>query len=112
MYNYQKPTTTELKVNTSYLGETIEQKIRRIENNKEPITDGAPLIYTERKDGVRPEYDIKTDRWEVALDAMDAVTKANVAKRKSPQSIGEQAQEGMNKENNGGPEPIQATETK
>jgi hypothetical protein len=81
MYKYEKAKPTTIKVNASYQGERIEQKIQRIVNNKEPITDGAPIIYTERKDGVRPEYNIKTDRWEVAIDAMDVVSKTNTAKR-------------------------------
>lgn len=104
MYKKSKPNITTLKVNTSYQGETIEKKIRRIENNKEPIKDGAPLIYTERKEGVRPEYNIKTDRWEVAADAMDAVSRAKIAKRESPVIPITEANK------NGGPESIQATE--
>ena len=35
-------------------GEYIEEKVRRITENGEPIEDGAPIIYTERKDGVNP----------------------------------------------------------
>lgn len=62
-------------------GETIEQKVERVVNNGEPITDGAPNIYTERKHGVKPEYDIRTDRWEIATDAMDAVQKSTKAQR-------------------------------
>ena len=33
-------------------GETIETKVRRVMSNNEPIHDEAPLIYTERKEGV------------------------------------------------------------
>ena len=54
-------------------GEYIEEKVRRITENGEPIEDGAPIIYTERKDGVNPAYDIRTDRWEIAQDAMEQV---------------------------------------
>ena len=32
-------------------GETIEQKIERVVHNNEPINDGAPEIFTDRKDG-------------------------------------------------------------
>lgn len=74
---------TKFKINKSVEGETIETKCQRIENNKEPITDGAPIIYTERSAGVEPQYDIRTDRFEIALDAMDTVSKAETAKRKS-----------------------------
>lgn len=80
MYKYKKPRTTTLRVNNSYAGETIEAKMKRVLNNKEPIKDGAPLIYTERKDGVKPELDIRTDKWEIAADAMDAVSRARLAK--------------------------------
>ncbi|AXH74399.1 MAG: hypothetical protein [Microviridae sp.] len=114
MYKYAKPKGTTLKVNFGYEGETIEQKINRITNNKEPITDGAPLIYTARKDGVQPAYDIRTDRFEIAVEAMDKVTKSHLAKRE--QRIGEAAKEGMAKEKatetpkaDGKAEPTQGT---
>lgn len=81
MYKKNKANKTTITVNQAYEGETIEQKINRIVNNGEPITDGAPLIYTDRKDGVEPQYDIRTDRFEVALDAMDKVTATHQAKR-------------------------------
>lgn len=64
-------------------GESIERKVRRITENNEPITDGAPIIYTNREDGVLPAYNIRTDRWEIAQQAMDAVNQANLAKSKN-----------------------------
>lgn len=57
-----------------YEAESIEEKVRRIVDEKEPIEDGAPLIYQPRKDGVKPEYNIRTDRWAVAIAAMDKVS--------------------------------------
>ena len=60
---------------------TLEQKIETIVSNKEPIKDGAPEIFTERKDGVIPAYDIRTDRWEIAAEAMDVVEANMAAKR-------------------------------
>ena len=60
----------------TFEGETIETKVNRIINNGEPIKDGEPIIYTERKDGVLPEYDIRTDRFEVAIDAMDKINQS------------------------------------
>lgn len=62
-------------------GETIEMKMERIVNNKEPITDGSPEIFTERKDGVISAYNIRADRWEIAADAMDKVSASVIAKR-------------------------------
>lgn len=57
----------------TYEGESIEEKVKRILDTGEPIKDGAPLIFTDKKDGVLPEYDIRTDRFMVAIDAMDKV---------------------------------------
>jgi len=94
--NKQKIPSTSIKLNDSYAGETIEQKINRITNNKEPIKDGAPLIYTDRKNGVQPQYDIRTDRFEVAVEAMDKVSKAEFAKREH--RLGERAKANMEKE--------------
>lgn len=96
MYKFNKPEKTSIAVNNSYEGERIEQKIARIVNNKEPITDGAPLIYTERKNGVQPEYNIKTDRFEIAIDAMDKVQKTYIAQRE--QRIGERTYDTMSPE--------------
>ena len=81
-----KPTFFPKPIKTDYeyqLGETIEAKVRRITENNEPITDGAPIIYTNRDDGVLPAYNIRTDRWEIAQKAMDAVNQANLAKSKN-----------------------------
>lgn len=57
-------------------GEYIENKVRRIVESGEPIEDSAPIIYTERKDGVNQAYNIRTDRWEIAQAAMDTVNNA------------------------------------
>ena len=74
---YQKSTINSVP---TWEGEPIELKVERILTNKEPITDGAPIIYTDKKNGVRPEMDIRTDRWEIAAGAMDVVHKNKAAK--------------------------------
>lgn len=101
MYKRQFAGKSSLKVNTSTEGETIEQKMERIITLKEPIKDGAPQIFTERKDGVRPEMDIRTDRFEIAVEAMDIVSKSVEAKRA----------EKLKPKDNGEPESSTATET-
>ena len=77
-----KPNKAKFGFLPSYEGESIEQKVRRVVENKEPITDGAPIIYTEKKDGVLPQFNIRTDKWEIALDAMDKVQASRIAKSK------------------------------
>lgn len=94
MYKQRQANKTTIKVNKAFVGETIEGKVRRMASNKEPIKDAAPLIYTERKDGVRPEYDIRTDKLEYALESMTLIANANEAKRK----LGKEAAENMEKE--------------
>lgn len=64
--------------NLTYQAEPREVKLRKIisgeANNME---DGVfPTIYTEKKDGVRPEYDIRTDRFEIAIDAIDKINQS------------------------------------
>lgn len=95
---------TALNINNSMEGERIEEKVNRAVNNKEPIEDTAPIIYQERKEGVRPEFDIRTDRFDIAIDAMTAVKKSKVAKRENLQKKEE--------EKSSGDESIQATENK
>lgn len=79
MYKYKVGKPTKIRVNKSIEGETIEMKVRRIVDNKEPITDGAPLIYGAKGD-VMPGHNIRTDRFEVAVEATDAISKSNIAK--------------------------------
>ena len=69
-------------IHTNFLeaGESIEEKMRRVTQTNEPIDNTAPITYTERKDGVRPEYDFHTDKWEYAQNAMGKVTKTKIAK--------------------------------
>lgn len=63
-------------------GESIEEKMRKVTASKEPIENSAPLIWTDRKDGVLPQYDIRTDRWDIAQQAMDKITASEIARQK------------------------------
>lgn len=71
----------------TYEAEPREVKLRKIINGEASnMEDGVfPTIYTEKKDGVQPEYDIRTDRFEVAIDAMDKINQSTadqIAKNK------------------------------
>lgn len=64
--------------NLTYQAEPREVKLRKIisgeANNME---DGVfPTIYTEKRDGVQPEFDIRTDRFEIAIEAMDKINQS------------------------------------
>ena len=73
---YQK---TLIKCDRTLEGETIEKKVKRLVANKEPIKDGSPIIYTDKKDGVQPQYNVRTDRFELACEAMDKVHRSKEA---------------------------------
>lgn len=64
--------------NLTYQAEPREVKLRKIINGEsDDMEDGVfPTIYTEKKDGVQPEFDIRTDRFEVAIDAIDKINQS------------------------------------
>lgn len=63
-------------------GENIEAKLKKAIKGQEQIQiNMANMNYTERKDGVLPQYDIRTDRWNIALNASDKVSKSRAAAR-------------------------------
>lgn len=82
-------------------GERLELKIERMTQNNEPIGDSAPLIYTPRKDGVIAAYDIRTDKWDIALEAMEKVnrTRGKISDlggmREAKKSIDEEAKKAV-----------------
>ena len=42
-------------------------------DENEPLKDGAPLIYTPKQTGVRADCNIRTDKWDLAMKAMNRV---------------------------------------
>lgn len=80
MYNKHKQTRTSLKVNESKIGEPIEAKLRRMKNNKEPVKDIVPMTYNDRAEGIDPMFNIKTDRFDLAIEAHDKLAGSRRAK--------------------------------
>lgn len=62
----------------AYQAEPREVKLRKIINGEaNNMEDGVfPTIYTEKNDGVQPEFDIRTDRFEIAIDAIDKINQS------------------------------------
>jgi hypothetical protein len=79
---YQDRKIPGIKKIDAYEGELIETKVKRITVNNEPIKDGAPLVYTEKKDGVLPQFNIRTDKWDLVLEKMEAGNKQKLLKAK------------------------------
>lgn len=71
-------------------GESLEEKLRRVTATKEPISSTLPMIYQERKAGVDPACDIRTDRFDIAIEAMDKVSvteRTRIAKGESAEKV-------------------------
>lgn len=65
---------SKIRLDINYLdGQTIEIQIARAMSVNEPIDNSSPLQFTKRADGVLPDYDIRSDKWEIAQNAMTAV---------------------------------------
>lgn len=70
-----------LSINESVEGRSLEQQLAALMQGEKMETKGKSLIYTERKDGVLPETNIRSDRMELAQEALDYVTRTEIAKR-------------------------------
>lgn len=78
-----------LRINNSEVGDDLMTKLRmRTESNKDMNAPGRPLLYTERKHGVIPEGNPRTDRWDIAQDAMDYIARTKAARRDAYDKIG------------------------
>lgn len=62
---------------------SLERMIELRMNNNESFGDEAPIIFTEKSEGVQAGYNIKTDRFDLALDGMTAIDKSRIAKSES-----------------------------
>lgn len=72
---------TQIKVVLDMKGESIEQMLRRMRTSGEPIEAKAKIQYFDRKDGVLPFNDIRTDRFEYARMATDKLHASSYAER-------------------------------
>lgn len=79
-HSFPSKNNGRLKSIEIYEGESIETKCARVLQDKEPITDTAPIIYTAKEAGVLPAYNIRTDRFDIAMDAYDKITRASAKK--------------------------------
>lgn len=81
-YRKVKYGKTDLKVYEVTEGEMIETKVERMMNNKEPMSaEGNERMYNTRKDGAHPLTDIRTDRFDQALEMTDNIAAQKLAKR-------------------------------
>lgn len=92
-----------ITVNKTVEGEMLESMIKRAVTEMTPIEDNAPIIYTPRKDGVKAEYNVRTDRMDIALDAATAYNEHYYGQRqKFYKEDKNSVEDGNNDGNNGG----------
>ena len=72
-----------IKMNDS--GETLIKMCQRILDEGEPLIDGAPMIYTPKQAGVKPECNVRTDKWDIAMKAMDQLNYGKWKEKKQQQ---------------------------
>lgn len=80
-------------------GQSLEEFLRKAMQGNEPIEATAKVTYNERKDGVLPQHDIRTDRWELAQQQTDKYHRSRAAAQKqtdfpTAEEIAKQASEG------------------
>lgn len=69
--------------NDIYECKSLEEEIFEAETKKTPIETASPIIYTPRDEGVVAAYNPRTDRFEVAMDAMNKVAGSIRASREN-----------------------------
>lgn len=85
-YRQNKYDKTQVRSVIMTEGMTMEEQIGKILDNQMDV-DEKQVIYTERKDGVVAGLDIRTDRFDIALEAMDKGAKSMINKRISKLEI-------------------------
>lgn len=75
------PTRSGFRINQSTEGESIIEMTEKMLNNKETVKTSKPIIYTDRAEGVLNAFNIRADRFDIAIEAMDKVQKSYKARR-------------------------------
>lgn len=98
-YKYQKPKTT-FKINESVTGKPREILLAEMTEKKETPEGIHPAIYTDRREGVLPGFDIRTDRFEIARETAEKIKTANHKKEAAAAAKSETVPTVENGENN------------
>lgn len=90
------PNKTLLEINKTYTARPLEEKLRLLQKGEkldgEELEKGQ-LIYTEKSQGVKPETNIRTDKWEVAQKVSNSISKTIIAKGGIPADEGDGTKE-------------------
>lgn len=88
-------TKTTLTVNTSYKAKPLERVLAEmIHRGEDADTTMRPLSYQDRGNEVDAAFNIRTDRFDIALDAENAIERGEVAKREHMALLEKKKEEG------------------
>lgn len=62
---------TSIHQDNTYTAEPLIYKLRRMTETNEPIKAETTIVYTEKAQGVMPAYDIRADKFDIAMEAQD-----------------------------------------
>lgn len=70
-----------IKVNNTKEEDSLKIQLEKVKTMGDQgfVTKG--LMYSDRKDGVLPEFDIRTDKWQIAEDAALKASRAEIKLR-------------------------------
>lgn len=76
LYVRKKIQSNKLTGNDSFEGVSLEKELRLAQTQGiKPDRNITEIFYTQKKDGVLPSCDIRTDRFDLAQNAMEKVNK-------------------------------------
>ena len=88
---YRTTKANRTQINTSKFmreGQSIEEVMRINTANKDQPSAMLPEIYQARNEGIDPLCDIRTDKFDMALSAMDKVTRAHLLASQNKDKLG------------------------
>jgi len=88
-----RPERTSIRCNDSYEGESIEQKMRRVRMQNAPIEETGQGIWPEGNE-VLPLHDVRTDRFDLALDAANNTERAKTARGEAAPEMQQEGEKG------------------
>lgn len=91
--NYK--TANKIKGVQLYEDKCLTEKLKKLKTEGGQIETGAPMEYTNRTDGVLPQHDIRTDKWEIAQNkiqgALDAKRAAKAKEKANEIAMAQEA---------------------
>lgn len=69
-------------------GQSIEDVMRINTANKEQPVAMLPEMYQKRNEGIDPLCDVRTDKFDMAIEAMDKVTRAHLLAHQNKDKMG------------------------